>query len=1019
MSFSISNLLEINKEDIKKPYGSNKEIIDNYVKIYSRLAKFYAILMLSVESQDILLSSELGDKIEKYLLELSDKNAINIIQSILPTIKLSNIDFLFKDFDVDKTISNLEKLKTYIEPQIVYFEEYLLDELRKDIMDLAKKLDLFFNIELDFQLEFGYKNFLIGKDETRNESNKLSNIKEVLVNLNGKSKVVSLSPLIYYDEDNSAILIYSSIISSFPVYERVKDGERIVINERLIVEDVANFMMKCHAYNLAIELYKKLIEDYPDGSNYKSSLYAAYCYLGSFNYKNNNFEKAAEAFESAMEIKDTMPQLYYNLSIVYSKLNLVDKAIKTIRKLIIRDTDNQKAYEMLGDLYAKIQQWQHAKALYERSEQISSNEVVRKKIKKMEENLKSIKQSGEKKEQAQELQELEKIIIDMNLQAELGKYQVVIGRDKELRHIIEILSCSHKNSLLIIGDPGVGKTALVEAFAIMLIFKNLPPALQDKKLFNINIGQLLAGAKFRGQLEERIINIFQNIKQKNGILFIDDIHNIFSSTAKGSASDIASILRGWILQGDVQCIGTTNYDEYRNSFEKDSSVLRCFQILRLEELSCEDTIEVLVNRSKKLEAHHRVKISMEAIERCVELSKKCLRERFLPDKAIEVMDRTAARAALISMKQEKIVDIPLICQVVSDLSGIPLGKLTTDEKELFINLENKIREKIVGQDDALSVIARVLRTAKANMELNPNRPRGVFLFIGPTGVGKTEVAKVLAELLFGTTEKLVRIDMSEYMERYSASRLIGTSPGYVGYYDQNQLVDKIRINPYSLILLDEIDKADPQLLHLFLQVFDAGRLTDGRGKIADFSNCILIMTSNAGTQLFSRTRLGYDTLEEHTLQVTKSELVKEIKRVFSAEFLNRIDEIVFFRPLNHDDIKKITMLKLRKVQENLNVEDKKLVLTDEALSFIASHGYSFEYGARNLERVIRRVLLDPLAVLTYHSRWNYTKEIHISLKNNRLFFSLLPEEDVSESKERTKYLSTEINSKHGKDQNEI
>jgi len=1019
MAVDLYKLLEINIRDLKiERY--NKEAITSYIEMYAKLAKFHAILVLAVQSQDILLSSEMGDKFEKYLLELTYKNAINIIQTILPSIKLSNIDFLYKNCDLEKVNADLEKLKVYIEPQIVYFEEYLLEELIKNVKELFNDLKDFFHTGLGFQIDFGYRNFLIYKEEIKDFSSKLDSIREVLVNINNKSKSILLSPLVYYDEENSSLLLYNGIVGALPVYERVKDGERIILKEKIIVEEVASFMMRCHAYNLAIDLYKKLIEEYSsEGANYFSSLYAAYCYLGSYHYKNANYEKAAEAFESAMQIKDTMPQLYYNLSIVYSKLNLIDKAIKVIRKLIIRDSENQKAYEMLGDLYSRLQEWQHAILLYERSEEISPNETVKKKIKKLEEAIKSSKSTSEKKEQAQEMQEIEKIIIDMNAQAEFGRYHLVVGRDKELRNIIEILSCSHKNSLLIIGDPGVGKTALVEAFAVMLISEELPPALQNKKLFNINVGQLLAGAKFRGQLEERIINIFQSIKQRNGILFIDDIHNIFSSTAKGSASDIASILRGYILQGDVQCIGTTNYDEYRNSFEKDSSVLRCFQILRLEELTTEDTKKVLIDRCKKLESHHGVKISMEAIEKCVELSKKCLRERFLPDKAIEVMDRTAARAALMSMKQSRIVDASLVCEVVSDLSGIPLGKLTTDEKELFINLENKAKEKIIGQDEALSVIARVLRTVKANMELNPNRPRGVFLFIGPTGVGKTEVARVLAELLFGTTEKLVRIDMSEYMERYSASRLIGTSPGYVGYYDQNQLVDKVRINPYSLILLDEIDKADPQLLHLFLQVFDAGRLTDGRGKTADFSNCTLIMTSNAGTQLFSRTRLGYDTFEEHSLQVTKSELMKEVKRVFSAEFLNRIDEIVFFRPLNHDDIKKITLLKLKKVQENLDSEGKKLILTDEALSFIASHGYSFEYGARNLERVIRRILLDPLAMLTYHSRWNTTKEIHVSLKNNRLFFSLLPEEDLSEAKEKIKFYSKEINSKQGKENNEV
>ncbi len=1004
MNIKIKEVLNINPKEIEN-CKDKKILLEAYLNFYSKMLKFNALLILSSLVNDFILSSEVAESIEKNLSGLDSKNSINIIQNILPLVRLSSIDFLFEGNDLEKAKIELTKLKAYFEPQILYCDDFILSEIIKEIQQLKYSLGIILDWDYSIFINLRERNFI-------NKQNNDFNIKEILIFYKERQKNITLSPLILYDEKEVSLLLYNNFINSELIYEKIATGEKLRIDNAEWMEEVSEFLMRGHSYNFAIDIYRCLMEKNPNQAAYKSSLYAAYCYLGSSYYKRGHYEKSAESFEEAMKIKDKMPQLYYNLSVVYSKMNQIEKAKNIIRKLIVKNPDNPKGYEMLGDLYSRQNMYQQAISLYDKSLSLQSSEALKKKKAKAEERLRTAK-AAEKKDISGEAAEFEKIVIDMNAQAELGFYHEIIGRDKELKDMIEVISCSHKNSLLIIGDAGVGKTALVEAFAVMLISEDLPAVLKNKRLFALNLGQLLAGAKYRGQLEERIINILQSIKQKDGILFIDDIHNIFSSTAKGSASDIASILRGWIIQGDIQCIGTTNYDEYRNTFEKDTSILRCFQALKLEELSIEDTVKVLISRSKKVENYHKVEISEEAIQKCVELSRKCLRERFLPDKAIEVLDRAAARAALLSLKKKTKVDVNLISEVVSDLSGIQLGKLTTDEKELFINLENKMRGRIIGQDEALSVIARVLRTAKANMELNPNRPKGVFLFIGPTGVGKTEVAKALAELLFGTEERLIRIDMSEYMERYSASRLIGTSPGYVGYYDQNQLVDKIRINPYSLILLDEIDKADPQLLHLFLQVFDAGRLTDGRGKTADFSNCTIIMTSNAGTQLFSRTRLGYDAFEESNIQVSKNELLKEVKRVFTAEFLNRIDEIVFFKPLNHDDIKKITLLKLKKVQENLQQEEKKLILTDEALSFIASQGYNFEYGARNLERVIRRILLDPLAMLKYHTSWNNAKEIIVSLKNNRLSFSLLPLENLKDNKNKLDLISKEANINKG------
>ncbi|MGH9856276.1 MAG: AAA family ATPase, partial [Acidobacteriota bacterium] len=409
-------------------------------------------------------------------------------------------------------------------------------------------------------------------------------------------------------------------------------------------------------------------------------------------------------------------------------------------------------------------------------------------------------------------------------------------------------------------------------------------------------GSLLAGAKFRGQFEERLMQLIREIKRLNCILFVDDIHQIVAGgSGKTSSAEASHFLKPSLTSDEIQIIGATNFEEFRNSVEKDNSFLRCFQTIKLEEPDDATLMLILQAYKTQLETFHKVLIEDESLETILMWVRVLLRDRALPDKALDLLDRSAARVSI--QEDTTILTSEKVLETISDISHVPLNRMSVSEIAHFKNMEAFLSTRVVGQLDAVGTVSGVLCTSKLHLNLNSARPKGIFLFVGPTGVGKTELAKAMAEFLFGDEEKIIRIDMSEYMERYSASRLVGTSPGYVGYYDQNQLVDKIRTNPYSLILLDEIEKADSQLLNIFLQVFDAGRLTDGKGKVAYFDNATIVMTSNIGTHLFAQNKLGYGGSDAAEAHVTRSDLMKEVKRFFQPEFLNRIDEIVFFKPL--------------------------------------------------------------------------------------------------------------------------
>ncbi|HET6267698.1 MAG TPA: ATP-dependent Clp protease ATP-binding subunit, partial [Acidobacteriota bacterium] len=662
-----------------------------------------------------------------------------------------------------------------------------------------------------------------------------------------------------------------------------------------------------------------------------------------------------------------------NLALTYARLREYRTGIALLNQLTRIKPNQPKTFELLGDFYFNLGEWERSSAFYQKAAGLTENKTaLQGKIARSEEKIQKPK-AGETKKEEEERFSVHSCLQDLTLEAELGNFNPVLGRERELEQIQQILACQSKKNVLVLGDPGVGKTALIHELASRIACGQVSARLQNKRLIRVNMGALLAGAKFRGQFEERLMQLIREVKKLNCILFVDDIHQIVSGGAgKANSMESAHFLKPALMNDEIQMIGATNHEEFRNSIEKDNSFLRCFQQLKLEEPDQETLMNILRAYRVSLENFHHVIINDESLETSLMWVKILLRDRALPDKALDVLDRSSARISI--QEKSAIVSAESVLETISEMSGVPLSKMSVTEKSHYRNIEKFMSSRVVGQRNAIMTVSKVLRTSKMRMHLNPARPKGIFLFVGPTGVGKTELAKAMAEFLFGHEDKIVRIDMSEYMERYSASRLIGTSPGYVGYYDQNQLVDKIRSNPYSLILLDEIEKADAQLLNIFLQVFDAGRLTDGKGKVAYFDNCTIVMTSNIGTYLFAQNKLGYGA-ENADNHVTHSDLLKEVKRFFQPEFLNRIDEIVFFEPLTTGDVRQIANLKLKNVFEQFSHGGKQLNVQESVLTELCKLGYDYEYGARNLERILRRYLLDKLANLALSEEWPEVNEI--------------------------------------------
>jgi len=612
---------------------------------------------------------------------------------------------------------------------------------------------------------------------------------------------------------------------------------------------------------------------------------------------------------------------------------------------------------------------------------------------------------------------------DLTEMAKEGKFDPIIGRDKEIERVVQILSRRTKNNPCLIGEPGVGKTAIAEGLAQKIVEGNIPETLKNKRVVTLDLSAMVAGAKYRGEFEERLKKAMDEIRKAgNVILFIDEMHTIIGAGAAEGAIDASNILKPALARGEIQVIGATTLDEYRKYVEKDAALERRFQPITVGEPTVEETIQILKGIRDKYEAHHSVKITDGALEAAAKMSDRYITDRFLPDKAIDLIDEAASRVRLkaftappdlkqleerlekIGKEKEEairtqefekaakirdeehqlkkqleelknnwqqknqtnmsIVTEEEIAEIISSWTGIPVKRLAEEESERLLKMEEILHKRVIGQDEAVKAIAKAIRRGRVGLK-DPKRPTGSFIFLGPTGVGKTELSKALAEAIFSDEDAMIRIDMSEYMEKHTVSRLVGSPPGYVGYEEGGQLTEKVRRKPYSVVLFDEIEKAHPDVFNILLQILEDGILTDAQGRRVDFRNTIIIMTSNVGARMITeRKKLGFSTTEDKAqedYETIKSNVMSELKRVFRPEFLNRIDEIIVFHQLQEEDIKKIARLMLNRLEERLKANDITVEFTDAAVAILAKEGFDTIYGARPLRRAIQSKVEDLLA----------------------------------------------------------
>jgi ATP-dependent Clp protease ATP-binding subunit ClpC len=639
---------------------------------------------------------------------------------------------------------------------------------------------------------------------------------------------------------------------------------------------------------------------------------------------------------------------------------------------------------------------------------------------------------------------IDQLALDLTALAEGGKLDPVIGREIEIERVIQVLARRTKNNPALVGEPGVGKTAIVEGLAQRIVAGNAPSVLLQKRVLQLDVGSLVAGTMYRGQFEERLKKVLDELKQSNSILFIDEMHMLVGAGSAGSSVDAANIIKPSLARGELQCVGATTLEEYRKHIESDAALERRFQPIMVEEPTVEETVEILRGLVHVYEAHHNLRISDEALQTAARMGARYISGRFLPDKAIDLIDEAASRVRMyktpeavrireayaerqeaISRAEEAVreedfsraerfwdrvsqledeieelredwdtgEDIVVgpedVAEVVAMWTGIPLAQLTTEETQRLLRIEDEIKKRIVGQDEAIRVVARAIRRSRAGLK-DPRRPIGSFIFLGPTGVGKTELTKALAEFLFGSEDALVQLDMSEFMERHTTARLIGAPPGYVGYEDAGQLTEAIRRRPFSIVVFDEIEKAHPEVFNVLLQIMEEGGLSDAKGRRVDFRNAIVIMTSNIGAEAIRRRGIGFEATARPAGEVAyeyeemSQRLQDQLRRTFRPEFLNRLDAVVIFRPLGPEELAQIVDLELEKVAARLEEQEIRLEVTPTARELLARVGYSPEYGARPLRREIQNRVEDPLSDAMLADRFRPGDTVQLDVEGDEL-----------------------------------
>ena len=654
--------------------------------------------------------------------------------------------------------------------------------------------------------------------------------------------------------------------------------------------------------------------------------------------------------------------------------------------------------------------------------------------------MRGVDNDGEAREPKSSTPTLDEYSHDLTRMAREGKLDPVIGRPEEIETTIEVLSRRTKNNPVLIGDPGVGKTAIVEGIAQRIVNEEVPETLSDKRVLALDLSGLVAGTQYRGQFEERLKKVVDEASEnpEGQILFIDELHTVVGAGAAEGSMDASNMLKPALARGELHCIGATTVDEYRKNIEKDAALERRFQPVLVGEPAVDDTMDILRGLKDRYEAHHRVKITEEAIVAAAELSDRYITDRFLPDKAIDLVDQASARVRLRSktkpvdtreledevrrLKREKdqavsaedfgraqdlkgqiqesqdrlgalkggrqhVAEVTAedIAEVVSRQTGIPVSQLTQEERERLLKLEGQLHERVVGQEEAVEAVAEAVRRSRAGLS-DPDRPIGSFLFLGPTGVGKTELARTLAEALFGDEAAMVRIDMSEFQERHTVSRLVGAPPGYVGYEEAGQLTERVRRRPYSILLLDEIEKAHPDVFNILLQILDDGRLTDSQGRTVDFKNAVIIMTSNMGAE-----RIQAHARKKESFEELKEDMVQIVRHHLRPEFVNRIDEIIVFRALTKEQIADIARLLLERTRRRLRAQDVELEFTQEAVNLVATEGFDPEFGARPLRRTIQRKVDNELSRMLLEGSLNSGDRVVVGVEDGKLSFEALEE----------------------------